>query len=229
MSFLKLIPFLLLLAMFSCESADKTTKDSNKNNSVSSNRKTKDKRYKTSPLISSYDVNRDGTADMWKIYKEFKAKDDLVKKILLRREIDLNFDGKINYYKFYTEKGDIDKEYIDLNLDGVVETIVFYERNIIKKQFKYKKNPIKEDLTIDESIPVYKKILYANKKLDRVIVDRTDDGVLDQYLFFKKNKLIQIAFDDDEDGKIDTRVRMKEKLAPKKELSNTKKDENNDE
>ena len=225
MNFLKFILILVSLLTVACSSSDKTVNNKKTKKTFTNVKKeTKDNRYNNDPLVSSYDVNKDSIADMWKIYKNVKSKDEM-KKLLSRREIDLNFDGKVNYYKFYTEKGNINMEYLDLDLDGIVDTVVYYEKNQITKQEQYKKNPINKDLTINKEVPVYKRYLYVNKKLSRVISDREGNGVLDQYLFFKKNKLIQIAFDDDEDGKIDTRVKLKEKKNNKQPLKETQKND----
>ncbi len=224
---LKTISFLVLLtAIFvSCSSNKKTQKK--QNTKIIQNTKKKkiiDNRYKDNPLVASYDVNKDGNADMWKIYQEIKTNDDQTKKILSRREIDLNFDGKVNYYKFYSQKGNIKKEYIDLDLNGFIDTIRYYEKNLIIKEENFKKNPINKDLTINENIKPYKRYLYKHQKLNRVVIDRTHNGTLDSYLFFRKNKLIQIGFDDDDDGKIDTRVRLKAKINLEKAKGKNKND-----
>jgi len=221
----KSIIFLLFLTILILTSCTPNKKLEKKDNTLQNTKEKKivDNRYKNNSMVSSYDVNKDGKADMWKIYKEIKVSDNETKKVLLRREIDLNFNGKINYYKFYTEKGNIEKEYLDLNLDGVIDLIRFYEKNLIIREEHYTKNPIKKDLTIDIKIKPQKKVLYSNQKLTRIVIDRTGDGYLDQYLFFKKNKLIQIGFDDDNDGKIDTRVRLKSNKTNKDALKNERK------
>lgn len=227
MKLLKTISFLVLFAVIfiSCSSNEKIQKK--ENTKITQNvekKKIIDNRYKNNPLVASYDVNKDGNADMWKIYQVIKTNNDETKKILSRREIDLNFDGKVNYYKFYSQKGNIKKEYIDLDLNGVIDTIRYYEKNLIIKEENFKKNPLNKDLTINEKIKPYKRYLYKNQKLNRILIDRTNNGVLDSYLFFRKNKLMQIGFDNDDDGKIDTRVRLKPKVNLKKAKEKDKND-----
>jgi hypothetical protein len=219
----KFIKYFLLFLIISCSGTKKVQKDEPQKDNKNTNKNiVKDARYNNDPLVSSYDVNKDGNADMWKIYKSVKVNDTETKQVLSRREIDLNFDGNINYYKFYTEKGNIDKEYLDLDLNGVLDCVRYYENNQITKEDYYSQNPMKKDLSIDENVKVYKKALYSNNKITRILVDRTNNGYLDEYLFFKKNELIQIGFDEDEDGKIDTRVRLKEKETKKDEPKNDK-------
>ncbi len=220
-----LLSTLITILFISCSTSEEVKKqENNKLIQKTKKKKIKDSRYKNNPLVASYDVNKDGNADMWKIYKEIKTNNDQTKKILSRREIDLNFDGKINYYKFYSDKGNIKKEYIDLDLNGVIDTIRYYEKNLIVKEENFNKNPVNKDLTINTKIKPVKRYLYANQKLSRILIDRSNNGILDEYLFFRKNKLIQIGFDNDDDGKIDTRVRIKKKEPSKKTKDNNKND-----
>ena len=213
---------LVVVFFTSCSSNEQRVKNNQITQLTHNTHKKKiiDNRYKNNPLVASYDVNKDGNADMWKVYEEIKTNDEETKRILSRREIDLNFDGKINYFKFYSDKGNIKKEYIDTDLDGIIDTIRYYEKNLITRKEIFKKNPIDKKLNINSKIKPYKKYIYTNQKLSRILIDRTGNGDLDEYLFFRKNKLIQIGFDDDNDGKIDTRVRIKEKTSPKKPKEN---------
>jgi len=221
-----LITFIILIFTASCTSTKKNSKVTTKKNQPLKAVKIKviDKRYKNNPMVEAYDVNRDQKADMWKIYREITENDQKIK-VLKRREIDLNFDGKVNYYKFYTSKGNIEKEYIDIDLDGIVDKIRFYKDNSLVREEEYKKNPLNKDFTINKKIPPSKKIIYSNKKISRIIIDRNGNGKLDEYLFFKNNKLIEIGFDEDYDEKIDIRIRPSKKTKKSKKIKENSENE----
>ena len=178
-------------------------------NSESIRKVSKDSRYKKNKLIEPFDVNQDGEADMWKIYKELTTNDN-IKKVLKRREIDLNFDGKLNYIKFYSDKGNILKEYLDKDLDGVFDSIRFYKDNIIRKIEIYKSNPLeKGNLTLLKDKKPFKTYYYRQGRIKRVTSDLRKSSKEDFFMFYKKNKLEQIGIDYDDDLKIDERIKPK--------------------
>ena len=206
---INLITITLMLTFLGCA----TEKEQEKLivNSKTVRKKTKDKRYKKNKLIEPFDVNQDGEADMWKIYKEITVSDE-IRRVFLRREIDLNFDGKLNYIKFYSEKGNIEKEYLDRDLDGIFDDIRFYEKNVVKKIEIYKSNPLEKDnLTLRKKINPFKVYNYRRGTLKRVTLDTRKSPKEDIFLFYKKNKLEQIGIDYDDDLKIDERVKAKAK------------------
>ncbi|MBN2694329.1 hypothetical protein JXR93_06670 [bacterium] len=166
--------------------------------------KTKDFRYKEDdPMVERFDVNQDGVADMWKIYQNI-VDGDQTKKVLIRREIDLTYDNNVNYIKFYTPNGDIEKEYLDKDSDGTIESIRHYESNTVSKIEEFTKNPIKEGLTLNPDIKPFKIYYYnPNGVLKKITKDNTGDGQEDYFLYYISGKLDRIGIDEDGDLKID--------------------------
>ena len=51
-------------------------------------------------LIRRYDLNKDGKADMVKLFKVVGTNE-----LLVRKEFDLNFDGRPDVWRFFDDKG----------------------------------------------------------------------------------------------------------------------------
>lgn len=220
---------LILLTVFSC-----TGEVERKNDELiapkymEKEKKAIDKRYNNNPLVDVFDVNKDGIVDMWKVHEEIKENDQ-IKKILKRREIDLNFDGKINFIKFYTPKGNIEKEYLDKNLDGVIETIRHYENNLVVKIENYSTNPIdKEFNVIKDSIPFKTFYFNSNGTLKKVTEDTNKDKKDDFFLYFSKGLIDRIGIDEDGDLKVDKWIKKADTKSKEENQNNIKKEENNE-
>jgi hypothetical protein len=85
----------------------------------------------------SFDLNGDGKPDAYEYYSQAKdekgnpALDKDHKPLigrLLRKEFDLNLDGKIDFWRWYDEKENVTKEALDVDFDGKVDRINYFEK-----------------------------------------------------------------------------------------------------
>ncbi len=204
---------------YSCTTKEVEKKDDFiQSKKVVKHEKTKDLRYKEDdPMVERFDVNQDGITDMWKIYQNI-TDGDQTKRVFVRREIDLTFDNNINYIKFYTPQGNIEKEYLDKDSDGLIESIRYYEGNSVVKIEEFTKKPIKEDLTVDSEIKPFKIYYYnPNGTLKKITKDKTGDGQEDYFLYYISGNLDRVGIDEDGDLKIDKWIKNRVDL--KKEES----------
>jgi hypothetical protein len=149
------------------------------------------------------DSNGDGKADVFKYYPKGKIPTDPNKPEtggpLLRAERDLNGDNRIDVWTWYNSDGTKQKESFDLDFDGKVDLIVYYEKNLVVKKEYYSSGREKAD--------VYK--YYDKGRLVRVERDRKGNGKIDSWEYWDGDQIDRIGEDNDGDGTVDRWIKPK--------------------
>lgn len=146
-------------------------------------------------VVKKYDINRDKVPDMLSVYKKVKNKETGKKELQLYvKQMDLNHDGKIDVYRFFNEKGMIDKEELDLDFDGQIDAVDHYLNGIVRKRALAMK--FSEESTIV-------KFYDEHRKLIRLEEDQNQNGKVDYWEFYDAGILNRIEKDTDGDGKSD--------------------------
>ena len=58
--------------------------------------------------------------------------------------MDLNHDKKIDVWRFYTDKGTVEKEELDLDFDGKIDETNYFQNGVIRKKaidFQFDEHP----------------------------------------------------------------------------------------
>jgi len=112
----------------------------------------------------------------------------------VRAEWDINHDGATDVWQFFGDGGELEQEEMDLDWDGRIDQIVFYENGQIAKK--------EESTNFDGRMTVRK--LYDNQGAISVIEMDTDaDEALDTWEFYEAGKLVRIGRDTNKDGRED--------------------------
>jgi hypothetical protein len=142
-------------------------------------------------VVERFDLNGDGTADLWKRFKIIKTNGAEGRKIMYRKEMDLNFDGKVDVRIHLDENGKMYKEDMDLDFDGHIDAVAHYKDEfLIKREL---------DLSFDSQADVVK--YYEKGKLIRKERDSNKDGRMDVWEYYETDRLVRVGRDKDGDGK----------------------------
>lgn len=152
--------------------------------------------------IEKYDLNGDGTPDLFKIYVLRGPKDDPEKRtqLLGRQDLDLDFDGDIDVRRHFNELGTVVREEMDLDFDGQFDAVDYYSDGTLYRR----------DMALNfEGKPSIVKYYTANK-LARKERDTNADGRIDTVEFYENGKLVRIGVDKDGDEKPDVYTELEE-------------------
>lgn len=143
-------------------------------------------------LVVEVDLDGDERVDIYNYYRPLD--DD--GRLLLRKEIDLNRDGSIDLWTHYAENGNIEKEEMDSDFDGVVDWVDHYQGG--------KRVMSEIDTQNSGRFDLFK--YYEGGKIHRKERDTTGDGVVDLWEYFDQNgTVIKVGRDIDNDGQMDVR------------------------
>lgn len=133
------------------------------------------------------DLNKDQQPDQW-VYPMADGK--------VRVERDMNFDGKIDVWQYQTADGDLVEEEMDLDLDGRVDLVAFYEQGKIRRK--------ELSVNFDDDFSIVK--FYSDQgKLLRVERDQDQDGQTDLWEYYDDSgNRERVAWDESGDGQPDT-------------------------
>ncbi len=107
---------------------------------------------------------------------------------------DVNKDGKADGWT-YVENGYVDKQEIDINFDGKIDTVYVYEGD----------GKIKEEvLDTDYDGKMDNWRLYEDGSLVMERVDSNGDGKADYWFYVDKGRIYKIEKDTNHDGSVDT-------------------------
>ncbi len=159
--------------------------------------------------VETFDLNRDRSPDVWKLYKNI-ADGGTVMEVMTCKQVDLDHDGRKDYVAGYYEDGKISFEKIDLTYDGKFDIEHHYHEKSGKKYETFRSSNFENSFDIKE---IYNK----EGTLSAVRRDRNDDKKPDVWEQYDAGELVAILYDDDFDGKVDRRERVKEEKKPKKE------------
>ena len=152
--------------------------------------------------VEKYDLNGDGTPDLFKIYVVRGPKDDPAKRtqLLGRQDLDLDFDGDIDVRRHFNEQGTVVREEMDLDFDGKFDAVDYYSEGVLYRR----------DMALNfEGKPSIVKFYTANK-LVRKERDTNGDGKIDTVEFYENGKIVRIGVDKDGDEKPDVYTELRE-------------------
>jgi antitoxin component YwqK of YwqJK toxin-antitoxin module len=104
----------------------------------------------------------------------------------------MNFDGRVDVWQYPGSGGEVAEEEMDLDLDGTVDMVNYFEGGEIKRK--------EMAVAFDEKFSIVK---YYNDKgrLLRVERDKDGDGVTDVWGYYnKKGERERVGWDDNGDG-----------------------------
>ena len=147
--------------------------------------------------IVTYDLNKDGRADVWRLYK---SEDEGGTKVefMTCKQVDFDHDGRKDWVVAYNRKGNILFERADFDYDGKWDMSAIYDT---------KTNALAEverDTDFDGKYDI-KELYDRFETLTAVRRDRNADGNPDYWEQYKDGVLLAILYDDDFDGKVDRR------------------------
>ena len=143
-------------------------------------------------VIQKIDLNGDKTAD---ITNHYKVRDD-GSRILIYKTVDMNWDAKPDVFTWFDPTGEITKEAMDGDFDGIAEWVDHYKKNILVFS--------EIDTNFDGTYDLYR--YYEHEKIKRKEYDTDGNGKIDYWQYFDDEGNVQkIGRDTDGDGEIDTR------------------------
>lgn len=147
--------------------------------------------------VVSYDLNRDGKPDVWRLYKAEKA-GDTTADVLTCRQVDLDHDGRKDMVIAFARNGQPLYEKIDFDWDGKFDVSAIYD----PKTGKYAE--VERDTNFDGKYDL-KELYDAAGALESVRRDRDGNGEPDMWEQYEGGLLVAILYDDDNDTKVDRR------------------------
>lgn len=149
-------------------------------------------------LVERLDADGNGVID---IIRTFELFDDPREPGRTRRrikmmELDVNSDGVINVRRHYDQYGNVEREENDLNLDGQMDTTLFFAGGELAR---------KELLANENGAPrIKERRIYFENRLVRVERDQNRDGNIDSWEYYEDGVLMRIGRDTVGDGAADT-------------------------
>ena len=158
--------------------------------------------------VTTYDLNKDGKPDVWKLYKEVEEGGARLQ-VLSCKQIDFDHDSKKDYVVAYDNRGAKLFEKFDRDFDGRFD--IFY-------QYDAKSGQVADaqfESGFDGRYDIQK--VYKEGKLSSIRSDRNGDGKPDVWEQYVDERLVAILYDDDYDSKVDRRevVKVEEKKPQK--------------
>lgn len=142
--------------------------------------------------IQKIDINGDGQVDVVNHYKE---REDGTQ-VLMYKSVDMNWDGKTDVQTWFNINGEIEKEAMDGDFDGLTEWVDHYKGNkLILSEI---------DSDFDGKFDLFR--IYKSERLEEKRYDRDGDGKIDYWQYFDANgTLLKTGKDTDGDGEVDVR------------------------
>ncbi|MEZ4402111.1 MAG: hypothetical protein R3B06_18940 [Kofleriaceae bacterium] len=147
--------------------------------------------------VLSYDLNRDGKPDVWKMYKVEDQGGTSVE-ILTCKQVDFDHDTRKDWVVGYTPKGTPAFEKADFDYDGRFDMSAIYDPKTGKRI------EVERDSDFDGKYDI-KEIYDRFETLTSIRRDRNGDGNPDYWEQYKDGSLVAILYDDDFDSKVDRR------------------------
>ena len=147
-------------------------------------------------IVESLDTRNDGHADIVRYFEEYRHPRDenRTRRRLRKMEIDATGDQEINVRRFYDEHGNVQREENDLNLDGQMNsTLYFVGGELARKELM---DPTGEF--------IQERRIYYEGELVRVDTDLNGNGEIDRWEYYEDGVLMRIGRDTVGDGAADT-------------------------
>ncbi len=149
--------------------------------------------------INAFDLNNDGTADMWKILRPTqKHIDSKSTSQLARKEVDSNFDGHVDVWLIYNDSEQLKEQLSDTDFDTKIDQRDFFEKGQVVQREIYGDGYI-----IDGNTAPKAKKHYKNGNLYKIEHDTNADLKPDRWEIFLDGRLTQVGYDKDNDGRVD--------------------------
>ena len=149
----------------------------------------------TGKQVQTFDLNQDGTPDVWKLYATVEE-DNTKVEVLTCKQVDYDHDGKKDYVAIYNRTGEMVAEEFDFTFDGHFDAREHYDKKggkiyMVERDLDHNKNPDTwEKYDVDGN-------------LESVERDRNGDGKPDLWEQYQRGVLLAILYDDDYDRKVD--------------------------
>ena len=155
-----------------------------------------EERLSDGTLLLKFDVNQDGSPDVWKYFLEESSKEDatVLTRRLLKKEVDVNYDGTKNVIRTYTEEQTLKEEEVDVDLNGKIDIINYFDNGILAKK----------DLFDEAEKKVTTRFYDDRNQVVRVEKDTNGDSSIDYWEYYEAGVLDRIGRDLDGDGRADT-------------------------
>ncbi len=142
--------------------------------------------------VQKIDINGDGQVD---VINHYKTRDDGTE-MLMYKSVDMNWDGKTDVQTWFNINGEIEKEAMDGDFDGLSEWVDHYKGNkLIMSEI---------DSDFDGKYDLFR--IYKSERLEEKRYDSDGDGKIDFWQYYDANgALISTGRDNDGDGKVDER------------------------
>lgn len=139
------------------------------------------------------DINHDGKAD---VFNYFQQRDEGVPRLLVIKKVDLNWDQKVDVETVFDEEGNLVKESMDGDFDGLHEWIDHYQGNVRVMS--------EVDTNYDGKPDLFR--YYENGVVRRKEQDTDNDGAVDFWQYLDENGIVtKFGRDLDGDGTMDLR------------------------
>lgn len=145
--------------------------------------------------VLSYDLNRDGRPDVWKMYKVEDQGGTSIE-VLTCKQVDFDHDSRKDWVVGYTPKGSPAFEKADFDYDGKFDMSAIYDPKTGKRI------EVERDSDFDGKYDI-KEVYDRFGILNSIRRDRNGDGQPDYWEQYKDGTLIAILYDDDYDNKVD--------------------------
>lgn len=147
--------------------------------------------------IITYDLNRDGMPDVWRLYRTEDEGDTKVETMTCK-QVDFDHDGRKDWVVGFGRKGARLFEKVDMDYDGKFDLSAVYDpkTGVVAE--------IERDSDFDGKYDL-KELYDTTGKLTSVRIDRDGNGEPDEWEQYKEGALVAILYDDNYDGKVDRR------------------------
>lgn len=155
-----------------------------------------EERLEDGTLVLKFDVNQDGSPDVWKYFLEEASKADasVLTKRLQKKEVDVSYDGTKNIVRVYNDEQVLKQEEIDVDLDGKIDIVNYFDNGVLAKKDLF-------DVTEKKVTTRY----YDDRnQVLRVEKDTNGDSAIDYWEYYEAGVLDRIGRDLDADGRADT-------------------------
>lgn len=154
--------------------------------------------------VTRFDLNRDGKPDDFRYTITVKTDDGKEVQRVVRKELDINFDGRIDITTFYDDDGQVEKDAYDMDLDGKVELVLFFEKGVCVRK--------ERDLNFDGKTDQW--VFLEKNKVVRKEADNNGDGKVDYWEYWENDQYDRAGEDLDGDGTVDRWRKNPESGAP---------------
>lgn len=147
-------------------------------------------------LVRSFDIDGDGDTDVTKVFVQYPDPTDpsVTLQRLIRKDVDVNSDGKINMRRHYNDEGNLFREEVDSDLDGLFDLVNYIDGGHLARK----------ELLNSQTGAVVASRFYLDGELVRVEQDSDGDGKIDYWEFYEEGVLDRIGRDLNGDQRADT-------------------------